>query len=230
MHPAIRPWVEGFVEEATAFPYARNDDQVDAMTQALHRLRCIRANFGVPESQIVRGVLSHPGQLAASLRHHRHAYRGGRLVGRPRPEREHFSVRRTSVAARGSRGERRRCQTAGGLDTRCGAYPVFQKLAGREEQRHPALPRAGPAGTHCPRRGRGGLLPSFAVAEGTKAEGVQPANRLLSEYCTGDESALLLQCCYALLVSARHCMRPKVAPQIRDSVPSVYLGERGWMT
>jgi predicted phage terminase large subunit-like protein len=52
-HPAIRSWVDEFVEEATAFPNARHDDQVDAMTQALHRLRSMRSNFGVPESQIV---------------------------------------------------------------------------------------------------------------------------------------------------------------------------------
>lgn len=32
------PWVSGFVEEAAGFPTAAHDDQVDAMTQALHRL------------------------------------------------------------------------------------------------------------------------------------------------------------------------------------------------
>jgi predicted phage terminase large subunit-like protein len=32
-------WVQGFVEECTAFPNAVHDDQVDAMTQALIRLR-----------------------------------------------------------------------------------------------------------------------------------------------------------------------------------------------
>lgn len=36
--PMEVPWVEGFVEEAAAFPFAANDDQVDAMTQALVRL------------------------------------------------------------------------------------------------------------------------------------------------------------------------------------------------
>jgi predicted phage terminase large subunit-like protein len=59
-HPAIRPWADPFIEEATAFPNGRNDDQVDAMTQALHRLRGLRANFGVPESQIVVEPFSIP--------------------------------------------------------------------------------------------------------------------------------------------------------------------------
>jgi predicted phage terminase large subunit-like protein len=37
-HPAICPWVLGFIEEVSAFPNAKNDDQVDCMTQALRKL------------------------------------------------------------------------------------------------------------------------------------------------------------------------------------------------
>lgn len=37
-HPATAPWVSGFIEECAAFPNATNDDQVDAMTQALTKL------------------------------------------------------------------------------------------------------------------------------------------------------------------------------------------------
>lgn len=36
--PSIAPWVHDFVEECAAFPNGANDDQVDAMTQALMRL------------------------------------------------------------------------------------------------------------------------------------------------------------------------------------------------
>lgn len=36
--PAIAPWIHDFIEECAAFPNAANDDQVDAMTQALSRL------------------------------------------------------------------------------------------------------------------------------------------------------------------------------------------------
>lgn len=36
--PALAPWVHDFVEECAAFPFGRNDDQVDAMSQALSRL------------------------------------------------------------------------------------------------------------------------------------------------------------------------------------------------
>jgi predicted phage terminase large subunit-like protein len=36
--PTIAPWIHDFVEECAAFPNGAHDDQVDAMSQALHRL------------------------------------------------------------------------------------------------------------------------------------------------------------------------------------------------
>lgn len=41
-HPHIAPWVNDFIEEATSFPFASHDDQVDAMTQAINRLNMPR--------------------------------------------------------------------------------------------------------------------------------------------------------------------------------------------
>ena len=38
-HPAIAPWVDGFIEECAIFPNGRHDDQVDQMTQALRRIQ-----------------------------------------------------------------------------------------------------------------------------------------------------------------------------------------------
>ena len=53
-HPSIAPWVDGLIEECTSFPRARHDDQVDAMTQALHRLHLVStAVYPVAESEIV---------------------------------------------------------------------------------------------------------------------------------------------------------------------------------
>jgi hypothetical protein len=52
-HSAIAAWVEDFVQEVTSFPNGRHDDQVDAMTQALNRLRDSGSRFHIPESQIV---------------------------------------------------------------------------------------------------------------------------------------------------------------------------------
>lgn len=38
-HPSIAPWVGEYIEEWAAFPAGANDDQVDATSQALHRMR-----------------------------------------------------------------------------------------------------------------------------------------------------------------------------------------------
>jgi predicted phage terminase large subunit-like protein len=51
-HPAIAPWVDAFIEEAAGFPNGRNDDQVDARTQALNRLRSNNGILSVAEFQI----------------------------------------------------------------------------------------------------------------------------------------------------------------------------------
>jgi predicted phage terminase large subunit-like protein len=37
-HPAVAPWVDGFIEECAVFPNGRHDDQVDQCTQALNFL------------------------------------------------------------------------------------------------------------------------------------------------------------------------------------------------
>lgn len=37
--PSIAPWIHDFVEECAVFPNGKNDDRVDAMTQAIMRLR-----------------------------------------------------------------------------------------------------------------------------------------------------------------------------------------------
>jgi predicted phage terminase large subunit-like protein len=37
--PEGAPWVHDFIEECAAFPAGAHDDQVDAMTQALNRIR-----------------------------------------------------------------------------------------------------------------------------------------------------------------------------------------------
>jgi hypothetical protein len=59
-HPALAPWVEDFIEEVAAFPHGRHDDQVDAMTQALNRLRDVGASYMLPESRITVNPFSIP--------------------------------------------------------------------------------------------------------------------------------------------------------------------------
>ncbi|WP_100331280.1 phage terminase large subunit [Bacillus xiapuensis] len=43
-HPSIAPWVNDFIEEATAFPNGKHDDMVDSATQALNKLQTAKSN------------------------------------------------------------------------------------------------------------------------------------------------------------------------------------------
>lgn len=43
-HPSIAPWVNDLIEEMTAFPNGKNDDTVDAATQALIKLQGAKSN------------------------------------------------------------------------------------------------------------------------------------------------------------------------------------------
>ena len=38
-HPSLFPWVVGLIHEAAGFPKSRHDDRVDALTQALNKMR-----------------------------------------------------------------------------------------------------------------------------------------------------------------------------------------------
>jgi predicted phage terminase large subunit-like protein len=59
-HPAIAPWVAAFIDEAAAFPNGRHDDQVDAMTQALTRLRSTYTGLYTPEAKITANPFEIP--------------------------------------------------------------------------------------------------------------------------------------------------------------------------
>jgi len=50
--PGAMPWVHDFIEECAAFPVGAHDDQVDAMTQALTRIRLRRVAHLTPDMLI----------------------------------------------------------------------------------------------------------------------------------------------------------------------------------
>jgi len=53
-NPSVAPWVHDFIEECAAFPNGANDDQVDAMTQAL--IRFANKSTNTTGIEILRGV------------------------------------------------------------------------------------------------------------------------------------------------------------------------------
>lgn len=59
-HPAQHPWVQDFLDELAMFPKGKNDDQVDAATQALNRMRESVAVDIDAEAIIVTGARDNP--------------------------------------------------------------------------------------------------------------------------------------------------------------------------
>lgn len=55
-HPDIAPWVKALVDELTAFPTSANDDQVDALTQALRRLYPLVNRLKITQEAINRAM------------------------------------------------------------------------------------------------------------------------------------------------------------------------------
>mgnify|MGYP003385825440 FL=1 len=55
-HPDIAPWVKDLVGELTAFPAAANDDQVDAMTQALRQLYPLFNRLKISQSALDKAI------------------------------------------------------------------------------------------------------------------------------------------------------------------------------
>lgn len=53
-NPSVAPWVHDFIEECAAFPNGANDDQVDAMTQAL--IRFANKSTNTTGIEILRGA------------------------------------------------------------------------------------------------------------------------------------------------------------------------------
>ena len=52
-NPELHPWVDKFIEEHANFPRGKNDDQVDAASQALRKLADSISNSGVPEFRVM---------------------------------------------------------------------------------------------------------------------------------------------------------------------------------
>jgi hypothetical protein len=227
-HPLIRPWVDEFIEEATAFPNGRHDDQVDTMSQALNRLRGMRATFGVLESQFVVDPFPIPDNwhqafvVTVTL--------GGvaALWGARDPNGTIFlydeHVLWDPEPTQNARAIRQRGAWIPGLvhtPTIKGSpnekYSVT-RLYSNEKLQVQTARRGEEAGVYHLRQLLGAQkLKIFGSLSG-----------LLSDYRTGDENALLLQCCFVLLASRASCMRPKPVPQPVYE-PRLPTGERSWM-
>jgi predicted phage terminase large subunit-like protein len=232
-HPSIAPWVEALIEETAVFPHGRHDDQVDALTQALNRLRQTSGIFRVPESQIVIDPFTispaWPRAFGMAIQPHGVAALWGARdeVGRIYLYAEHqLPHAEPSENARAIR--------------RAGSWIPGVLSAG-------SLKGSNRARNSIAQIYREAGLKIYAAHDGEDADVYQLWQMLannqirifaslagfLGAYRTGDEEALLLLCCQAL-VRSRAFMRTQPVRQPRESdeldyPPRVFRGPLGWM-
>lgn len=231
-HPSIAPWVEDLIEETAAFPNGRYDDQVDALTQALNRLRSSGGVFRVPESQIVVDPFRIPGWprgFGMAIQPHGVAALwgaldpGGTIYLYAEHQLPHAEPSENTRAIRQVGGWIPGVLSAGSLKGSKGARNSIAQIY------------------------RDAGLNIYAAHEGEEADVYQlwqmlAQNRIkvfaslagfLAAYRTGDEEALLLLCCQALIRS-RAFMRTEPVRQPRERWPYDFpfrplRGPTAWM-
>jgi len=227
-HPDYAPWVETLIEEMAAFPNGRHDDQVDAMTQALKRLREYGGVFGVPESQIVVnpfpipedwpqgfGMAIQPGGVAALW---------GALD--PSGTLYLFAEHQSSHAEPGANalaikqlgawipGVLHSASLPGSMAARDSIAQIYRKQGLTLYTPKPAEEAA--------------VYQLWQLLAAHKIRVFASLAGFLAAYRIGDEEALLLRCCQALILE-QACMKKKPVPQPRESWLELPRGEHSWM-
>jgi hypothetical protein len=231
-HPALHDWVEELIEETATFPHGRHDDQVDAMTQALNRLRRIGGIFQVTESELVVApchLPSHwPRAFGLAIAPHGVAALWGARdsVGTIYIYAEHqLSDAEPSQNARaiqrvdgGAPGVISAASLRGAHGMRKSVAQIYRK-AGLEIS---ALDDEKEAGVYrLLQMLREGRIKVFASMAG-----------FLSAYRSGDSEALLLQSCQALILSPEFLWprsQPKSQPDRECGLDSLLPFRRDWM-
>jgi predicted phage terminase large subunit-like protein len=231
-HPAIAPWVAAFIEEAASFPQGRNDDQVDAMTQALNRLRNTGGTFTIPESQITVDPFLIPEEwprvfgmaitrdLVAAL------WGAQDESGTIYLYAEHFfphaepSENARAIRAIGSwiPGVVNLSRVGGSQLEKEGIVQLYRE--------HHLNVQAAMSGEEA------GRFQFWHLLAANKLKVFASLSRFLAEYRIGDEESPLLQCCHTLTFAGRHRLQRKPVYEARDPEIPVYSyrGEGSWMT
>jgi predicted phage terminase large subunit-like protein len=225
-HPAIAPWIDAFIEEAAAFPNGRNDDQVDAMTQALNRLRSSDGRYSVPESLLSVNPFEIPEEWP-------------RAFG--------MAVTRTGVAAlwgaRDASGtiylyaehvfpHAEPSQNARAIKTLGDWIPGvmnFSSIKGSQADKDKIAQLYRQLGLRIQTSIQGeevGIYQLWQLLASNKLKVFASLSGFFSEYRIGDEQSPLLLCCHSLILG-RDRMRTK--PVKAPIPPPRHYGERSWM-
>ena len=228
-HPAICPWVAAFIEEVMAFPNGRHDDQVDAMTQALHRLRTMRGNLYVPESQIVIEPIFIPDDWPQVYAMVVTPMGVAALWGAWDPQGpiylydEHLFPH--AEPAENARAIKQRGDWIPGTVH----VPSFRGSSIEQHRVCELYRQQGLRVTSTRMREESGVYHLWQLLAAHQLKVFTTLTGFLSAYRVGDEGALLLQCCRALLVSGQHCSLSRPVPQPMRPLPQVYRGPNSWM-
>ncbi len=227
-HPAIAHWVEAFIDEAAAFPKGRNDDQVDAMTQALNRLRTVSGSFSVPESQIIVdpfpvseawprafGMAVTPAGVAT-------------LWGARDPSGTIYLYAEHLHPHAEPSQNARAIKILG--DWIPGVINV-SSITGSQMEKYAIAQIYHELGLNIQTSAAGeeaAVYQLWQLLISNKLKVFASLSGFLAEYRIGDEQSPLLLCCHALILSGRARMRtkPVKAPALTTRN---YYGERGWM-
>jgi len=225
-HPAVEPWVEAFIEEAAAFPNARNDDQVDAMTQALRHLRSQGGSFSVPESKMIVNPI--PVSAAWSRAYAMAVTPNGvAALWGARDEGGTIYLYAEHQFPHAEPSQNARAIKANG-DWIPGVL-AGNKGSKVEQERIARIYRElGLKIQVWSDAEEAGMYQLWQLLASNKLKVFASLASFLEEYRIGDERSPLLLCCHALMASARQYMRTKPSPAPTNYSPP-NLGERGWM-
>jgi len=205
-----------YLAETDAFPNGRHDDQVDAMTQALNRMRTSYGNFSVPESQIVEDPFGIPAEWPrafgmAVMPHAVAAIWGARDPGGT------IHLYAEHHLPHGEPSENARAIRKVG-DWISGMIN-FSGLKGGQAEKNRLRQIYGEQGLKIQSTMQGeeaGVYQLLQLLAANKLKVFASLSGLLVEYRIGDEQAPLLLCCHALL---HPDCRMRIKPVIEEFLP-----------
>jgi predicted phage terminase large subunit-like protein len=227
-HPAIAPWVEAFMEELAVFPHGRHDDQVDAMTQALNRLRNSGNTFFVPESQFIVNPFSIPDSwprvFAMAI-----TAQGVAAVWGARDSNGTLYLYAEHRLPHAEPSENARAIKAGGdwipgvinLASVKGSMTDKDSIAECYREYGLRLEIATPGE-------EAGVYQLWQLLTTNKLKVFASLSAFVAEYRIGDEQSPIMQACHALILFGREQMRTKPVKD-PDFVAYESYGSLGWM-
>jgi predicted phage terminase large subunit-like protein len=223
-HPAIAPWVEDLLNETAAFPNGSHDDQVDAMTQALNRLRGVHGIFSVADSQFTVNPFAIPEAWPRAYGMVVTPAAVGALWGARDPGGTIF------LYAEHLFSHPEPSQNAKALQAQGSWIPGVLNLNGPQADRYRVVELYRQFGLNLQVSMPGeeaGLYRLLQLLASSKLKVFASLSGFLAEYRVGDEQSPLLLCCQSLVLSRdRMRTRPVKKP---EPVPYVPSGDRGWM-